>query len=755
MIEQEAILSFLRQDPRRVYTLHEILKKAGFAPDREKAAKRALKALVKSGALEREEGRRYRISRAGQEVQGRIGFDEQNNPLFYVEGSKTPPVYLASDEAGKIEAGDFVLASLSTAGKRGRLQARIIEILDRPKVRQLGVFRQISKATFVELEMQTSQQRRLRRNAARSITEVIVLPESSLGAQDGQLVEVEISRRGRGLTASAIARVVRVLGRLGERETEVQRLMVEHHLERHFPSTVEAEVARYGHLPSAEDIAGRRDLRDIPLVTIDGETAKDFDDAVCAIRHGQEGYKLLVAIADVSHYVKPETALDREAQRRGTSTYLTDRAIPMLPEGLSNVLCSLMPHVDRLCLVVELVLDRTGHVEKTDFYPAVMRSHARLTYERVAEALEGNPDEECKALLPTLLVLNKVASLLLERRLKRGAIDLDLAEPVVTFDANNIPIDIKKRPRNDAHRLIEDLMIAANEAVAGYFVDRSLASVFRIHEDPDPDKLEIFTQLCERLGVSAKLKRHPRPADIAVLLEKLSSHESAKPLNSMLLRSMSQARYDAECKGHFGLASERYLHFTSPIRRYPDLVVHRLLKAHLRKNQLGYTTENLQDVAQRSSDAERRAMMAERESIELDRAYVALEHLGETLPAVISAVQAFGLFAATDSPFLEGLLPVSALADDFYEIDDLGAFLRGASSGRIFMLGQLLEVEIASVNVARRQIELRLPASERTEGNGQKKSAGRVDGPRNQRDRRTVPRRGKAQADRRQPKKKK
>jgi ribonuclease R len=228
--------------------------------------------------------------------------------------------------------------------------------------------------------------------------------------------------------------------------------------------------------------------------------------------------------------------------------------------------------------VVELDLDRTGHVEKTDFYPAVMRSHARLTYTRVAEALEGNPDEECKALLPTLLLLNKVASHLLERRLKRGAIDLDLAEPAVTFDANNIPIDVARRPRNDAHRLIEDLMIAANEAVAAFFVKRDLCSIFRIHEDPDPDKLQIFAQLCENLGVPAKLKRHPKPTDIAILLDKLSEHENAKPLNSMLLRSMSQARYDAECKGHFGLASENYLHFTSPIRRYPDLVVHRVLK---------------------------------------------------------------------------------------------------------------------------------------------------------------------------------
>jgi ribonuclease R len=488
----------------------------------------------------------------------------------------------------------------------------------------------------------------------------------------------------------------------------MRRLMLEHHLTTRFPEAVERESAAFGPAPREQDTAGRRDLRDLPLVTIDGETAKDFDDAVCAVRHGNDGYTLYVAIADVSHYVRAKSALDEEAFSRGTSTYLTDRAIPMLPEALSNGLCSLMPHVDRLCVVAELTLDRTGHVEKTTFYDAVMRSHARLTYTRVAKALEGEPDEECQRLLPTILLLAKVAALFLERRLKRGAIDLDLAEPYVVYDENHFPTDIKKRERNDAHRLIEDLMLAANEAVASFFVERSLCSVFRIHEDPDPEKLQTFVAMCAHLGVHAKIKRHPQPKDVSLLLEKLSENEVGKTLNPLLLRSLMQARYDADCKGHYGLAAERYLHFTSPIRRYPDLIVHRLLKRVLAAGELGYSRDELQEISQHSSEAERRAMLAERASMDLDRAYVALEHLGEAFQARITSVAPFGIFASVDQPFIEGMIPVAMLGGDDFEIDEYNIRLTGAFTGRMFMIGQTIEVEIASVNIARRQVELKL-----------------------------------------------
>jgi ribonuclease R len=707
-MDQEAILALLQSDPARVYTLPEILKKAGVPPEREKSAKRTLKSLVRSGVLEREQGRRYRLSRAGQQMEGTVFFDQRNRPLFRPEGQKGVPVALAEEDAGTVEANDRVMARLTSRGKRGKLEAHVVEVLDRPKIAQLGMFRRIAKTTFVELERDTA---RRGGRLPRSIREVLVPPDATMNAEDGQLVEVEIARKGRDHAANATARVVKILGRMGERETEVARLMLEHHLEVAFPKAVADETANLGDVPSEADMRGRRDVRDIPLVTIDSETAKDFDDAVATVRHGADGYTLYVAVADVSHYVRPNSALDEEAFRRGTSTYLTDRAIPMLPEALSNELCSLKPKVDRLCVVAELTIDRTGHVEKSLFYPAVMRSHARLTYTRVQRALEGEPDEETKPLLPTLLLSAKVAQLLLAKRLKRGAIDLDLPEPVVSFDENKVPIDVTKRPRNDAHRLIEDLMLAANEAVAKYFVDRNLPTIFRIHEDPDATRLETFRLLLVHLGLPIKLKRHPRPQDMALLLEKLEEHESSRPLHMLLLRSLAQARYDADCKGHYGLAAEAYLHFTSPIRRYPDLVVHRMLKRSIAAQDLALSKLQLQEIAIRCSEAERRAMVAERECMDLDRAYVALEHLGDKLSAIIAGVQAFGLFVAADAPFVEGLIPVASLPDDYYELDDFGAMLKGTNTGRTFMLGQRVEVEVVSVNIARRQVELRLAES--------------------------------------------
>ncbi|MCK6548691.1 ribonuclease R, partial [Myxococcota bacterium] len=729
-MDEAAILDFLRADPSRGWTLPEIIAKAGIEPEKMKGVRRVLKGLVKRGVLERERGRTYRISRAGQQVQGQVAWDERRGPSLYIEGWKGSLVTIAPEDVGLVDEGDRVVASLSPVpGRRGRLQAKIVEVKTRPAEHHLGVFRRIAKVTFVELDLGEG---RPKRGARRPITEVLVPPDQTMNADDGVLVDVELTKKGRGPSAYTAA-VKRILGRPGERETELKKLMIDHHLDVDFPPEVEEESKRFPEVPTREDFEGRRDVRALPLVTIDGETAKDFDDAVCAVRHG-DGYILYVAIADVAHYVRPRTALDQEAFRRGTSTYLTDRAIPMLPEVLSNGLCSLKPHVDRLCMVVELTLDRTGHVEKTELYDAVMRSHARLTYTRVAKALEGEPDEECARLLPTLMLLNKVAALFLERRLKRGAIDLDLAEPQLVFDADGFPIDVLRRPRNDAHRLIEDLMLAANEAVATFFVERELPSLFRIHEDPDPDKLELFVALCHHLGVSVKLKKSPRPKDVALILEKVADHPVGKTLSSMLLRSLMQARYDAECKGHYGLAAERYLHFTSPIRRYPDLMVHRLLKRVLTGAELGYTTQQLQEIAQRSSEAERRAMAAERECLDLDRCYVALEHLGETKKAVITAVQNFGLFAATDAPFLEGLIPVSLLPEDYYEPDEHGASLRGANGGLVYALGQSVEVEIGNVNLTRRQIELHLVDAEGAAGRADDEEAGER-GPRTRRGR--------------------
>lgn len=703
-MDPERLLEVLRRSPDASLTLPQILKSAGIPDRKEKEAKRALKALVRRGVLERERGRRFRLSRAGQDVEGRVVVDRKGR-AFLIPASETGnrvQIPLTFDEALRPQHQDRVKAERIQVGRQRRQFAKLVEILERPRMRHVGVLKRHMGAEFVELDLPPNAPAGLK---VRPTREVLVLPGQRGEAEIGDLVEVEFEPSIDG-HSMPVGHIKEVLGRPGERETEMRKLLIEYGLDRPFPAEAMAEAEAFGTTPSAEDIAGRRDVRHLSLVTIDGETAKDFDDAVYAVKEGRN-FRLYVAIADVSHYVRLGSALDDEAYRRSTSTYLTDRAIPMLPEALSNGLCSLNPDADRLCMMAELVVDDSGRVRDASFHRAVMRSKARLTYERVAKALDGQPDAECERLLPTLLVLAQVSRKLLERRLRRGAVDLDLPEPEVVFKDGQA-VDVVRRPRNDAHRIIEDLMIAANEAVARAFVEREMPAIFRIHETPDPDRLQNFVQLCESLGISVRLAEEIRPSDVSRLLLQVSEHRNGKSLHALLLRSLAQARYSAENKGHFGLASQAYLHFTSPIRRYPDLIVHRVLKQMLAGDASWYSEERLEEMATHCSDQERQAMQAERASLELDRALIAEKFLGEQLPAVITGVQNFGLFAQAVEPFIEGLIPIQTLPADYYEPDPYGASLHGVNGGATYRLGDGIEVQVAKVNVARRQVELHL-----------------------------------------------
>lgn len=713
-MDDKRILEFFQQHPQRVVHLDELGDHLGLPEKKRKDLKRQLKSLVDQRILERQAGRQFRLSRAGQQLEGRVAVDHRGQPTVVLDGERSKDALLVvPEQSDRVQHNDRVLIQIVARGRTGRHFANIVTVMERPSARHVGLFRQIGRAAFVELEISLSDLGLTGPGLKRNFCEVRIDPKDAQGAQDRQLVEVELYPVPRGADVLPTGRVLRILGEAGSRSAELMRLMIEHNLDRPFPEEAATEAEAFGSEPTDADRAGRRDVRQVPLVTIDGETARDFDDAVCAVREGDH-YRVYVAVADVSHYVRFGSALDSEAYRRGTSTYLTDRAIPMLPEALSNGLCSLNPAVDRLCMLADMTVDESGHVTSATFHRAVMRSHARLTYTRVAKALEGEPDEECQRLLPMLLILAKVAHKLLERRLKRGAIDLDLPEPQIEFNSEGLPKTVTRRPRNDAHRLIEDLMLTANEAAARFFLEQDLPTLYRVHEDPDPDKLANFAGLCERLGVQVSLPERPQPKDVSRILEALNAHEQGKALHGLLLRSMSQARYDAEPKGHYGLASEAYLHFTSPIRRYPDLIVHRLMKGILNGESSRYTFGSLQEVATASSAAERRAMIAERQSMDLDRALIAKDLIGLVRPATITGLAGFGIFAALDDPYLEGMVPVQALPEDFYEMDEFGAMLVGQRSGRMYALGDKVTAEIASVNVARRRVELRLLSAAET-----------------------------------------
>ncbi len=675
----------------------------GVPSRKEKDLKRLLKGMVRRGVIERERGRKYRISQVGQTLEGRVLVDRKGRTHLIPTDQDRGPIPLLSQDGLTPQHQDLVTAELVYFGREKRRFAKLTSVRDRPKIRYVGVLRREMGAEFVELEVPSS---------GRVVSEVLVPPGQNGGAQVGDVVEVEFAPPDDGRNMP-VGQVKEVLGPPGARETELRKLLIEHGLDRPFPEAAEKEAQAFGTEPSPRDIQGRRDVRDLPLVTIDGETAKDFDDAVCAVKEGRD-HRLYVAIADVSHYVRIGSALDDEAFRRGTSTYLTDRAIPMLPEALSNGLCSLNPEVDRLCMLADLLVDASGRIKDASFHRAVMRSRARLTYTRVAQALSGEPDGECQPLMPSLLNLAQVSRKLLERRLRRGSVDLDVPEPQVVFDSGGLPIDTVRRPRNEAHRVIEDLMICTNEAVARFFLERERPCMFRVHERPDAERLMNFARLCASLGVPVDLSEDPTPLEVAGLLSKLSEHPNGRWLHSLLLRSLAQARYAAENLGHFGLASRAYLHFTSPIRRYPDLVVHRLLKQILDDHEGWYSPSRLEEMASTCSDAERKAMQAERASLELDRALVAAQRIGERLPARISGVQNFGLFASVLEPFIDGLVPVQSLPSDYYEMDEFGSRLLGANSGQLYTLGDPVEVEIVHVNIARRQVELRLVESRST-----------------------------------------
>lgn len=720
-MDADKLLGVLQEEPERSFSLADLMSRAKIPAKKEKEAKKALKALARDGRIERQPGRRFRASRAGQVLEGRVIVDRRGHPAFVPEGegksafgipflSDRPPAHNGAarheEAVANLAHDDRVKVEVVNRGARARPYARLLELVARPEQRHVGVFRVVEGAHLVELdEAPNAFAGQLHR-----VRDVIIPPAQTGDAEDGELVEVAFEQTDPTSRAAPLGRVIGRLGHPGERETEMQKLLVEHGLDRPFPPEVLAQAESYGDAPTEADMADRRDVRDLPFMTIDGATAKDFDDAVCAVREGKGRYRLYVAIADVSHYVRIGTPLDDEAYRRGTSTYLTDRAIPMLPEKLSNGLCSLNPNVDRLCMLADMSVSSSGRVEDARFSRAVIRSKARLTYEQVARALEGETDETTEKVLPTLLLLSSIASKLLERRLRRGSLDLDLPEPVVEFDAEGHPTTATRRPRNSAHRLIEDLMIATNEAAARYFLERDRDTLFRIHEPPDPDKMAQFAKLCLQLGLDASVSERPSPAEVSHLLDRLSEQPRGRALHSLLLRALTAARYHAENEGHFGLASTAYLHFTSPIRRYPDLVVHRLMKQSIDGARPWYSHGRLREMGEDCSAAERKAMVAERASMDLDRALVARKYVGERLPGTVTGVQGFGLFIATLEPFLEGMVPVQTLPRDFYEADEHGSILVGTKKGYRFGLGDPVEVEIHGVNLNRRQVEMRLVA---------------------------------------------
>lgn len=501
----------------------------------------------------------------------------------------------------------------------------------------------------------------------------------------------------------------RVLGDADEPEVQFLSIALEHGLRVDFPDEVVEEAEALPTDPGGADFAGRVDLRDLPFVTIDGETARDFDDAVC-VEEDRGGFRVRVAIADVSHYVQPGSPLDREAALRGTSVYFPDRAIPMLPQRLSNGLCSLNPDRERLVMVAEVDLDNRGAPLDARFYRGVLRSKARLTYTEVAAALTGEEVRpEVAALLPQLQRMHGLMRLLYDARVRNGSLDLDLPEAMIELDAEGRSIGVKVAARNDAHRIIEELMLVANQAVARHLGGLGIPFPYRIHEPPDPDDVDELNDFLGPFGLRVDYEQRVRPMDVQRLLGRLRGHPLSRVLSRQVLRSLTQAQYNTANAGHFGLAFSDYCHFTSPIRRYPDLLVHRQL-GRVFDGEAGRAREvadEMEEACVSSSQSEREAMEAERAMLDLKKAEFLRDHLHEPGPGTIVSVTSFGFYVEFDAWPIEGLVRMDAL-DDFYEYIESERALRGRRRGQRFRLGDRVEVEAVDVSLRRRTIDLRL-----------------------------------------------
>jgi ribonuclease R len=652
-------------------------------------------------------------------------------------------VFVSARGRGTALDGDRVLLTI-WMGYKGP-EGRVLEVLSRGRARLTGVVvakdRGGGKAGYAQPRARGFS---LQPDDPRLVTqEPVLLPEGPGGAHVGQSVLAEITRYPSHLGEPMTARVLQVLGEPGQLRTELAKALMCADIPDAFPD----EVSRAGDRAPAEvthlDLCDRLDLRDRPFVTIDPENARDFDDAVCvepAPREGRSGPldRLWVAVADVSHYVRPGTVLDSEARVRGCSIYLPDRVISMLPLPLSAGICSLNPDVDRLAMVVALDIDRAGNVVHTHFAAAVIRSHGRLDYPGVALAL-SSPESlrgghaRYREHLPQLRKLQEVAGRLRRRRLERGALDFELPEARVVLDESD-PEKVSDVLRSrqsaavrDAYRLIEDCMVAANEAVARFFTERGLPSVYRVHDTPDEERLQAFAALALSHGLRFDPEAARAPLYLRTFLMQLKGRPMEQALSYLLLRALKKAHYDVTNIGHFGLAATDYLHFTSPIRRYPDLLVHRLLKLHLRREgvpgggiskQALPEKEELMRFATESSRAERRAMEVEREVVDLYRAVLMRDQIGQEFDGTVVGITAFGLFVALDAPYVEGLIKTESLGTG-YVFDEQTVRLSGRH-GLSFSLGVRVRVRIDGVSVSRRKIDLGLvhllPAAETEAG---------------------------------------
>lgn len=663
------------------------------------ALQRRLRAMERDGQLIQNRRGGYGLISKMDLLPGRV-LGHPDGFGFLVPDDGTADLFLSARQMQQLFHGDRALARVTGLDRRGRREGVVIEVLERNTDRLVGRFNLQGGVGFVAADNK------------RIVQEILVPPDQAYGAKNGQIVTVQIMEyptRNR----QAFGRVIEILGDHMAPGMEIDMAIRSYQLPQDWSILVEEEVRELPAIVAGEDKQGRTDLRELPLVTIDGEDAMDFDDAVYCEPMGK-GWRLVVAIADVSHYVQPGGALDCEARVRGNSVYFPGRVIPMLPEQLSNGLCSLNPQVDRLCMACDMELSATGILRKYTFYPAVMRSAARLTYTDVAAMLvDGDVDlrKQHAALVPHLEDLYALFQKLLVQRKKRGAIDFATTETRIVFGLDKKIDSVVPTVRNDAHCLIEECMLLANVAAARFLDKSKVPVVYRVHAPPREDKLTKLREFLRELGLSLGGGEQPAAEDYSDLLKRIADRPDAHLIQTVMLRSMMQAVYSPDNLGHFGLAYEAYTHFTSPIRRYSDLLVHRAIRhvlAGRKPASFRYSHDEMLLLGDHCSMTERRADEATRDVVDWLKCEYMQDKIGEEFSGLITSVTGFGLFVELEDIYVEGLIHIATLQNDYYRHDQAHHRLVGERTRRIYRLADRLQVRVARVDLDDRKIDFEL-----------------------------------------------
>lgn len=696
----EKILAFMREEAYKPLTIQELEEVFGLKDSSEfKAFVRTMNYLEEQGLIVRTRSNRYGVPERMNLIRGKVQRHPRGYAFIIPEEEGYPDVYVAENDLNGAMNNDTVIVRLHPKTMGTHPEGVVIRIIERGVKELVGTFSDSKYFGFVVAD-------------DKRIPNDIFIPKSATkGAVDGHKVLVRITKYPEG-RMSAEGEVIDILGHKNDPGVDILSIVYKYGLARDFPEEVLEQANQIPDEISEKDLVGRRDLRNETIVTIDGEDAKDLDDAVTVKKLENGNYLLGVHIADVSYYVPEGSPIDKEAYERGTSVYLVDRVIPMIPHRLSNGICSLNPQVDRLTISCEMEITPDGNVVSHQIFPSVIRTTERMTYTNVRKILLKEDETVIKRyeeLVPLFELMAELAEILREKRMRRGAIDFDFNEAKVIVDEDGNPLDVVLRERSIAERLIEEFMLCANETIAEHFHWLNLPFLYRIHEEPNEEKLTRFFEFITNFGYTVKgAGNDVHPRALQQLLEEVKGEPEETVISTVMLRSMKQAKYDPASLGHFGLSTKFYTHFTSPIRRYPDLIVHRLIRTYLFENKMDDDTqarwsEKLPSIAAHTSQRERVADDAERETEDLKKAEYMLDKIGEEFDGIISGVTNFGIFVELENT-IEGLVHVSYLTDDYYHYDERQYAMIGERTGNVFRIGDYIRVRVIDVNIDERSI---------------------------------------------------